>query len=170
MSNLTKVFNSSNQKVITRNDGIIRIGGKVELTDGNVYSVESIICSSEDSTNNVNKYLIYLDGKPDPVNIEDIVNILPINFNIYRWKGYYILANSIEQAQRIWDTYIDILKIKSEDGNSKSLKLVKKLNSGVDSELFPRLINKLKCESSFPCIVDSLEFDKEPIYEYKYLV
>lgn len=169
MSNLTKVFSSSsNQEVITRNDGIIRIGGEVELSDRRTYLVENIVQSSENS--NKSDYLIYLKDKSSPICVEDVVKILPINFNIYRWKGYYILANSIEQAQRIWDTYIDILKIKSEDGNSKSLKLSKKLNSGVDSELFPRLISRLKCESSFPCIVDSLEFDKEPIYEYKYLV
>lgn len=168
MSNLTKVFSSSNQEVITRNDGIIRIGGEVDLADGRTYLVENIVRSSEDS--NKSNYLIYLRDKSSPVKVEDIIKIHPINFNIYRWKGYYILANSIEQAQRIWDTYIDILKIKSEDGNSKSLKLSKKLNSGTDSELFPRLISRLKCESSFPCIVDSLEFDKEPIYEYKYLV
>lgn len=168
MSNLTKVFSSSNQEVITRNDGIIRIGGEVDLADGRTYLVENIVRSSEDS--NKSNYLIYLKDKSSPVKVEDIIKIHPINFNIYRWKGYYILANSIEQAQRIWDTYIDILKIKSEDGNSKSLKLSKKLNSGTDSELFPRLISRLKCESSFPCIVDSLEFDKEPIYEYKYLV
>ena len=166
MSKLTKVF-SSNQEIITRNDGIICIGGRVRLIDGSIYKVQDIEYSidSED-----NSYLIYLEGKSDPIKECDIDGILPINFNVYKWKGYYILANSTEQAQRIWNTYIDILKIKSEDGNPGLLKLISKLNSGIDPELFPKLVNRLKCESSFPCIVDSLEFDKEPIYEYKYLV
>lgn len=167
MSNLTKVFSSSNN-VITRNDGILCIGRKVELIDDSIYTIIDIKLSENSSS--AADYLIYLDGKPDPVKLDSIKRILPLNFNIYMWKGYYILANSTEQAQRIWDTYIDILRIKSEDGSINSLKLIKKLNSGIDSELFPKLISRLKCESSFPCIVDSLEFDKEPIYEYKYLV
>lgn len=93
-----------------------------------------------------------------------------INFSVYKWKGYFILANSEEQAQRMWYTWIDSLRISAEDGKPELLKMVTTLENLNDSNLFPKLLNGIKCEYCYPCIVRDLEWEKDPVFVYKHLI
>lgn len=85
-------------------------------------------------------------------------------YYVYKWCGYYILAHSIEQAQRIWETWADRERIlASESGDYGKLKIITK---ETDQELFPKRLKKLKAEAPCPCIVESVDWDK-PLYCYQ---
>lgn len=160
-----------------REDGILRIGVKLVISP-KIIGFPEIEREKEYKVTNVEKvikldspkpiYYITLDGLGERVYTDGIFSIVPTNFNVYRWKGYYILALSEEQAQRIWNTWIDNLEIVAADGRPKMYKFVNNLQNRGDQELFPRIIRRLHSEYSFPCIVEDLEFEKEPVYVYKF--
>ena len=60
---------------------------------------------------------------------------------MYKWNGYYILANSEEQAQRIWT---------SSGLSSKN---------GIEFELFPKQSTRIIAESTWPCRVEDLDYE-----------
>lgn len=160
-----------------REDGILRIGTKLVISP-EIIGFPEVEREKEYRVTNVEKiikldspkpiYYITLDGLGERVYTDGIFSIVPTNFNVYRWKGYYILALSEEQAQRIWNTWIDNLEIVAADGRPKMYKFVNNLQNRGDQELFPRIIRRLHSEYSFPCIVEDLEFEKEPVYVYKF--
>lgn len=160
-----------------REDGILRIGTKLVISPEIIGFLE-VEREKEYRVTNVEKvikldspkpiYYITLDELGERVYTDGIFSIVPTNFNVYRWKGYYILALSEEQAQRIWNTWIDNLEIVAADGRPKMYKFVNNLQNRGDQELFPRIIRRLHSEYSFPCIVEDLEFEKEPVYVYKF--
>lgn len=93
---------------------------------------------------------------------------VPFEYNVFNWKGHYILAKDVEQAQRIWDTWIDLEKMEAaERGDFKRFKKITIREGKGDSELFPKQLRRLKCEAPYPCIVSELDWD-EPLYEYTY--
>lgn len=161
------------EKQFIREDGLLRIGSKVEvipgtntmtrLTPGINYTISKIY---ENETGN--KISIELLEIKEEVFNGDDFRIIPVEFDVYKWKGYYILAISVEQAQRIWQTWIDKLNIMAADGKPELLKYIKNLLNTQDKELFPYRI-KMKCEYSFPCIVKDLEWEENPVFVYKYM-
>lgn len=157
-------------KQFIREDGLLKIGSKVimsttinkKLSPGIGYTVSDIY---EDNINNL-IFIEFLETGKEKFNADDF-KIIPTEFDVYKWKGYYILALSIEQAQRIWKTWIDKLSIMAADGGSQKLfKFINNLINTQDKELFPYRIG-IKCEYIFPCIVEDLEWEKEPLFVYK---
>ena len=90
-----------------------------------------------------------------------------LKFNVFRWKGYIILATSLEQAQRIWNTWIDSLKISAGDGRLSLFKAIKILENLEERELFPKRIDMV-CEFEYPCIIKNI-WEFEPVFVYKHL-
>lgn len=163
--------------VIIREDGILKTGAKLivnseisgysELDRNREYTISEV---KEVFKMDAVKSMIYVSLKEFPNNeySSSIFSIVPTKFNVYRWKGYYILAVSEEQAQRIWNTWIDNLEIEAADGRPKLFKFVNNLINRGDQELFPRAIKRLHTEYPFPCIIEDLNFEKEPVYIYRF--
>lgn len=162
---------------VVKEDGILEVGTKLVISP-EIIGYPEIERGKEYKITNIEKvvkmdspkpiYYLTLDGLGEREYSDGIFSIVPINFNVYRWKGYYILALSEEQAQRIWNTWIDNLEIVAADGRPKMYKFVNNLQNRGDQELFPRIIRRLHSEYSFPCIVEDLGFEKEPVYVYKF--
>ena len=70
------------------------------------------------------------------------------DFDVFKWKGYYILAESIDQASEVWE---------------KSGLVEKEQNQ----ELFPYQLKRIKAEANNPCIVDDLDWE-EILFELKH--
>ena len=131
------------------NGGILKKGSKVQLDTNyagelntfylianKIYTVEDVFVSD------YGEVTLILEGHPEEIVYCDYLKIEPRNFNVYKWNGYYILANSEEQAQRIWT---------SSGLSSKN---------GIEFELFPKQITRIKAESTWPCIVEDLDYEK----------
>ena len=89
-------------------------------------------------------------------------------FDVYKWKNHYLLAESISQAQLMWSTWVDYLRIEAGEGKPRLFKMVNNLCNLQDKELFPRRLN-IKCEYKYPCIMKNLEWDNDSVlFEYKY--
>lgn len=72
-------------------------------------------------------------------------------YEVYKMNGYFIIAKGIEQAIEVWNSWLESLDV----------------NSTIDLETtnYPILLKKLKTESPYPCIVDSLDWET-PVYSY----
>lgn len=86
------------------------------------------------------------DHYEEPIYYNYLNIVSPTLYNLYKWKGYYILAESIDQAQLIWE--------KSGLSEKES-----------DDLLFPKKITNIKSESIFPSIIDKLDWDNV-IFEF----
>lgn len=168
------------EKVVIREDGVLKAGVKLivrpeyaasysGIQRGLAYTVSGIREVYKLDMNGPMYYVSFAESLPNTEYPSSIFSIVPTNFNVYRWKGYYILATSEEQAQRIWDTYVDYLEIKAADGRPKLHKLVNNLKNRGDQELFPRIVKRVHSEYPFPCIVGDLDFEEEPVFTYKSL-
>lgn len=79
---------------------------------------------------------LFLNNHPEEPIYYEYLNISSLNlFNVYKWKGYYILADSLLDAQLLWEK--SNLEIKKED-----------------YLLFPKQLHKTRSESLYPSIVD----------------
>ena len=168
----------TDQKVVIREDGILMAGTKLVIKPEYLVKYPNVQRDREYIVSSVREvydaelysYITYvsIEELPEVEYSAKMFSIVPTNFNVYRWKGYYILANSEEHAQRIWNTWIDNLEITAADGRPRMYKLVNNLKNKEDQELFPRVIKRLHSEYSFPCIVKDLDFEEEdPVYIYK---
>lgn len=169
----------TDQQVVIREDGILKVGTKLVIKPEYLIKYPNIQKDREYIVSSVREVYdtelfdhityISIEELPEVEYSAKMFSIVPTNFNVYRWKGYYILANSEEHAQRIWNTWIDNLEIVAADGRPKMYKLVNNLKNREDQELFPRAIKRLHSECSFPCIVEDLNFEKEPVFIYKFI-
>ena len=74
------------------------------------------------------------------------------DYNVYRWKEYFIAAKSTEHAQRVWSDF---------ERSGVIIEGVK------EPELFPKILSRLKISLPFPCIFRSLEWEEDdPLFEY----
>lgn len=72
-------------------------------------------------------------------------------FNVYKWHGFLILANSTVEAQELWEAWPDHDKY-GQTGND---------------ELFPVILKRVRTEAEKPCIITDL-YDWDVVYEYEY--
>ena len=93
------------------------------------------------------KIFILIKGYEEEPVYCDYLNIIKNKpeFDVFKWKGYYILANSIDQASEIW-----------EKSNLPEKEL--------DQELFPHQLKRLKAEADYPCVVNDLDWE-ETLFE-----
>lgn len=73
------------------------------------------------------------------------------NFNVYKWHGFLILANSTVEAQELWEAWPE----HSEHEKSGSI------------ELFPIILKRVRTEAEKPCIIKDL-YDWDVVYEYEH--
>lgn len=167
MESNVKNFKKSNQNVLFK---AYKIGMKIRL------KIPKEECMS--------KYGLSLDPEKDytvkwiyplgnTLELEEIPQecVLPYDifeptikvFNVYKWKKHYILSDSINGAQNVWNTWIDILKIVAGDGKPKLFKKVNNLCNIQDDQLFPKQINGMKCEYPCQCILKDLEWEDNSV-------
>lgn len=91
--------------------------------------------------------LILVDHEEEPIYCDYLNLITPKSYYVFKWKGYYILAESVNQAQEIWN----VSKLKGKNS---------------DDLLFPKQITRLKAEAAFPSIVSDLDWE-EVLFELK---
>lgn len=155
-------------------NGKIRVGGKVLFRDSRYgedeeFTVTEITYTVDIETFHSNVSCAYFIGLEEFPGIEfplDELYPAPINYNVYKWKKYYILAESPEEALKIWTSMIDELLFNLvHDKKPKMYKLIENLNEPKEMGTLPVYAN-MKCEYPFPCIVRSLEWNEDPVFVY----
>lgn len=157
--------------------GEFKIGGKVKLNPNRDENFEYNGTLENDTYYTIRKFIRNGDSIFVNVELEEIpcqqfplYDFIPkpTAFNVYKWKKHYILSGSINQAQLIWNTWLDLLEIQAGEGRPKLFKVVNNLKNIQDDELFPRRLN-ITCEYKYPCILKNLEWDDDSVlYTYRY--
>lgn len=152
-------------------EGIIRIGGKVKFKDSRYgeekeFTVSNIVYTIDMETFHSNitcTYFVELEEITGKRFLLDDLYPLLTNYNVYKWKKYYILAESPEKALKVWNSMIDELLLIS-NCKPKIYKIIKNLNE-IQEGAFPICTN-MKHEYQFPCIVKNLNWEEKPVYVY----
>lgn len=155
MLNVKKIIEENGKLICETNQGVLKEGSTVTLDSDykgelnpfflrpdREYLISEILNDSFYS-----KISLIIKGYEEEPVYCDYLNIIKNKpeFDVFKWKGYYILANSIDQASEIW-----------EKSNLPEKEL--------DQELFPHQLKRLKAEADYPCVVNDLDWE-ETLFE-----
>ena len=155
MLNVKKIIEENGKLICETNQGILKEGSMVtldsdykgELNPFFLRSDREYLVSEILNDNFYSKISLIIKGYEEEPVYCDYLNIIKNKpeFDVFKWKGYYILANSIDQASEIW-----------EKSNLPEKEL--------DQELFPHQLKRLKAEADYPCVVNDLDWE-ETLFE-----
>lgn len=157
MLNVKKIIEENGKLICETNQGILKEGSTVtldsdykgELNPFFLRSDREYLVSEILNDSLYSRISLIIKGyEEEPVYCYYLNLLNRRDFNVFKWKGYYILAESIDQASEVWE----------KSG------LVEKEQ---DQELFPYQLKRIKAEANNPCIVDDLDWE-EILFELKH--
>lgn len=136
-------------KTLLTEDGPIYSGSYVELLrDSERCTVSKVFSDKEVELLEYpgELFLVSKDIKP-----------VPDCYRVYFWNGYYIFAENKTRAAIVWNSWVETISSEVIEESSKHR---------IEDETCIKEYKRLKTQAPYPCITDSLDWEK-PVYCYK---